>query len=98
MLELITVMELGIVGGSIDPHFVNDFEPAVSESAQSICVTAILCAVVFIVSLGPGTTRQALLSKKMEGVAEVLVTGPTLMTVTIFSGAFGHRGCTAIAL
>jgi hypothetical protein len=36
VLELIAVMELGIVRGSIDPHFVDDFEPAVSESAQGI--------------------------------------------------------------
>jgi hypothetical protein len=27
----------------------------------------------------------------MDGVAEVFVTGPTLMTVTIFSGTFSHR-------
>lgn len=33
MLELIAVMELGVVRGSIDPHFVNDFEPAVTEPA-----------------------------------------------------------------
>jgi hypothetical protein len=72
---------------------VNDFEPAVTESAQSISVTAILLAVMLIVSLGPRTTGQTLLGKKMDGVAEVFVTGPSLMTVTIFSGAFGHRGC-----
>ena len=68
----------------------NDFEPAVTESAQSISVTAILLAVMLIVSLGPRTTGQTLLGKKMDGVAEVFVTGPSLMTVTIFSGAFGH--------
>jgi hypothetical protein len=94
VLELIAVMELGVVGSSIDPHFVNDFEPAVAEPTQRIGVTAILLAVMLIVSLGPRTAGQTLLSKKMDGVAEVLVTGPTLMTVTIFSGAFGHRGCT----
>jgi hypothetical protein len=33
MLELIAVMELGVVRGSIDPDFVKDFEPAVTESA-----------------------------------------------------------------
>src|SRR6202022_2791453 len=32
-------MELGIVRGSIDPHFVDDFEPAVSEPAQGIGMT-----------------------------------------------------------
>jgi hypothetical protein len=35
MLELIAVMELGVVRGSIDPHFVDNFEPAlVSLAAQ----------------------------------------------------------------
>ena len=76
----------------------NDFEPAVTESAQSISVTAVLLAVMLIVSLGPHTTGQTLLSKKIDGVAEVFVTGSTLMAVTIFPGAFGHRGCSAIAL
>ena len=33
MLELIAVMELGVVRGSIHPHSVNDFEPAVRKSA-----------------------------------------------------------------
>jgi len=34
----------------------------------------------------------------MDGVAKVFVTGPALMTVTIFSGALGHRGCSPKAL
>jgi hypothetical protein len=29
--ELIAVMELGVVSGSIHPHFGNDFEPAVRK-------------------------------------------------------------------
>jgi hypothetical protein len=33
VFELISMMELGVVGGSIDPHFANDFEPAVSGPA-----------------------------------------------------------------
>lgn len=61
-------------------------------------MTAILLAVMLIVNLGPHTTGQTLFSKEMDGVAEVFVTGPTLMAVTIFSGTFGHRGCSAKAL
>ena len=57
MPELIAVMELGVVRGSIHPHFVNDFEPTVSESAQSISVTAILLAVMLVIALGPDTSR-----------------------------------------
>jgi hypothetical protein len=33
VLELIAVMELGVIRGSIDPHFVNDFEPYALRSA-----------------------------------------------------------------
>ena len=98
MLELVALMELGVVRASIDPHFVNDFEPAMTESAQSIGVTAILLTVMLIVNLSPSTTGQSLFSKKMDGVAEVFITGPTLMAVKIFSGTFGHRGCSAEAL
>ena len=47
MLELIAVMELGVVGGSIDPHFVDDFEPAVTEPAYGIGVALVLLAVMF---------------------------------------------------
>src|SRR6516164_8383018 len=57
-------MELGVIRGAIHPHSVNDFEPTVTESAQSISVTAILLAMILIVTLGPRTTGQTLLSKK----------------------------------
>ena len=33
VVKLIAVVELGVVRGSIDPHLVNDFEPAVSKPA-----------------------------------------------------------------
>jgi NAD(P)-dependent dehydrogenase (short-subunit alcohol dehydrogenase family) len=45
VLELIAVIELGIVRGSIDPHFVDDFEPAVSEPTQGIGVALVLLAI-----------------------------------------------------
>jgi len=61
-------------------------------------VTATLLAMKLIVTLGPDTTGQTLLSKKMEGVPEVFVTSPTLMNVTAFSRTFGHWGCSAKAL
>ena len=85
MLELIAVMELGIVRGSIDPHFVDDFEPAVSEPAQGIGVTLVLLAMTLIVNLGPDAARQTLLRKKVHGVTEVFVTSPALMNVPEFS-------------
>src|SRR5712672_2756992 len=60
VLELIAVMELGIVRGSIDPHFVDDFEPAVAEPAQGIGVALVLLAMMLIVNLGPSATGQYL--------------------------------------
>ncbi len=85
VLELIAVMELGIIRGSIDPHFVDDFEPAVAEPAQGIGVALVLLAMMLIVNLGPGAARETLLSKQVDGVAEVFVTGPALMNVPVFS-------------
>jgi hypothetical protein len=61
-------------------------------------VTAIFLAVMLIVTLGPDTTGYTLLSKKIDSVAEVFVTGPALMDVTVFSGTFGHWSCAAKAL
>ena len=75
MLELIAVMELGVVWGSIDPHFVDDFEPAVTEPAYGIGMALVLLAVMLIVNVGPDTTGEALLSKKVHSVTEVFVTG-----------------------
>jgi hypothetical protein len=85
VLELIAVMELGVVGGSIDPHSVDDFEPAVTEPAYGIGVALVLLAVMLIVNVGPDTTGETLLSKKVHSVTEVFVTSPALMNVPVFS-------------
>jgi hypothetical protein len=85
VLELIAVMELGVVRDSIDPHFVDDFEPAVTEPAQGIGVALVLLAMMLIVSVSPDATGQTLLRKKMDGVTEVFVTSPALMNVPVFA-------------
>jgi hypothetical protein len=72
VLELIAVMELGIVRGSIDPHFVDDFEPAVSEPAQGIGMTLVLLAMMLIVNLGPDAARETLLRKKVDPPPNVI--------------------------
>ena len=56
MFELVLVMKLSVVRGTLDPHFVDDFEPAMSESAYGIGVAAILLAVMAVVKLSPETT------------------------------------------
>ena len=61
-------------------------------------MAAILLAMIPIVALGPDTTRQTVLSKKVHGVPEVFVASPTLLNVTVFSGAFGYWGGSAKAL
>jgi len=57
VLELVSVVEFGVIGGSVDPHFVDDFEPAMPESANGVSVTAILLAVMLVIALGPDTSR-----------------------------------------
>ena len=57
VLELVSVVEFGVIGGSVDPHFVDDFEPAVGYSAQGVGMALILLAVMLIVNVGPDTTR-----------------------------------------
>jgi hypothetical protein len=83
--ELVSMVELGVIRSPIGPEFVNDFEPAVAESPQGAGMTLILLAVVVVVALGPDTTGQTLLRKKMNGVPEMFVTSPTLMNRPVFS-------------
>ena len=52
-MELIAVMELGVVRGSIDPHFVDNFEPALAEPAQGIGVALVLFAMMLISKARP---------------------------------------------
>ena len=98
MLELIAVMELWVVWRAIDPHFVNDFEPAVAQAAQGVGVALILLAVKLVITLCPHTLGQTLVRKKMEGVTQVFVTSPALMTVAAFTRTFGYRGGSRQAL
>jgi len=55
VLELVTVMKLGVIRGPVDPHFVDNFEPAMPESAYGVSMAAILLAVMLIIKLGPNT-------------------------------------------
>ena len=63
--ELIFGVELGIVGLSIEPHFMNDFEPAMSQAANGVGVGTILGAVKVIVTLGPDTLVDTFFGKEM---------------------------------
>ena len=64
-------------------------------------MAAVFLAVMLIVKLGPDATGQALLSKKVNSVAEVFVTSPALMNMAVlsfFSRTLGHRGRSSKAL
>ena len=91
-------MKLRVIESSIEPHFVDDFKPAVTESAQRVGVALVLLTVMVIVNVGPGTTRQTVLGEKMDGVPEMFVTRPARKTVATFSersvtGAVPARHC-----
>ena len=47
-------------------------------------------AVGFVVDLGPGAASKTLFGKQMDGVAQVLITSPTLVALPMSAGAFGH--------
>src|SRR5260221_1579445 len=64
VLELMAVVKLGVVRGSIDPHLVDDFEPAVAEPAQGIGVVLVLLAMILIVNICPSAARQTMLIYK----------------------------------
>ena len=83
VFELVAVMELGIIRGAIEPHFVDDLEPTVSESAQGASVALVLLAVKLVVSFSPDTAREPLVSQEVEGMTEVFVTSPALMNVPV---------------
>ena len=85
VLELIAVMKLGIVRSAIEPHFVDDFEPAMSQPVQGVGVALVFLAVLLIINVGPDTRGQTLICKPMEGMREVFVTSPALMNVPVFS-------------
>src|SRR5437773_10047333 len=80
------------------------FAPALAQSAQGISVTPAFVAMMSVIDLRPGTPGEGLLGKQMDGVTQVLVTGPPLMAgpagrVTMgFTGPAGHRGRSGQAL
>jgi hypothetical protein len=88
-------MKFRVIGATINPHLVNDLQPAVAESAQGIGVTLALLAMMLVITLGPDASRQTLLCKKMDGVPEMFVTSPAYITIAAFSGTFSDRRCSA---
>ena len=85
VFELVAVMELGLIRGAIEPHFVDNLEPAVGQSAQGTSMALVFLAVKLIVSFRPDTARQALVCQKVEDMTEVFVTSPALMNVAVFA-------------
>ena len=96
MLELVLVVQHWIVELSVHPHPVDDFEPTLTQATQGIGVTMTFFAMVAVVDFGPGTPGQGMLSKQIHGMAQVLVTGPSLVAGPArrvgpsFAGAAGH--------
>ena len=86
------MVELGVVGRSIDPHFIDDLKPAVSKTSQGVGMALILLAMMLIVQLGPHAARKTLLGEKMHGMAQVFVTSPPGVNVPVFSSFTGALG------
>ena len=73
------VVEHRVVGFSVYPHSIDDFEPTLSQAAQGIGVTRTFLAMMLIVDLSPDALVQSMFGKKVHRVAQVPVTSPTLV-------------------
>ena len=97
MFELVLVVQHCVVGLSVHPHSEDDFEPTLGQATQAIGVTTTFLAMMAVVDFGPETAGQGLLGKQVHGMAQVLVTGPSLVhgparrLAPGFSGLAGHR-------
>ena len=106
MFELVLVVEHRVVELSVHPHAEDDFEPTLAQATQGIGVTTTFLTMRVVVDLGPDASGQGLLGKEVNGMAQVLVTGPSLVArpalgVSVdfaFAGATGHRRGTRQAL
>jgi hypothetical protein len=91
VFDLVALVELGIIGGAFEPHFVDDFEPTLSQAPDGSGMGLVFGAVGLVVGPGPGTAHQTMFAKKMDGVAQELVTSPALMALAMFARDFGDR-------
>ena len=75
----------------------NDFDPTLAQATQAVGMTVTFLAMLAVVDLGPRTAGTRLLGKQVDGMTQVLVTGPSLMAGPArrigpgFTGAAGHR-------
>lgn len=97
MFELVLVVQHSVVGLSVYPHAEDDLEPTLAQAAQAVGVTTTFLAMMAVVDFGPETAGQGLLGKEVNGMAQVLVTSPSLVDGPArrvgpgFAGATGHR-------
>ncbi len=66
MFELVLVVQHCIVGLSVHPHAVDDFEPTLTQATQGIGVTTTFLAMMAVVDFGPETPGQKVILRLLR--------------------------------
>jgi len=104
VFELVLVVQDGVIGVSVHPDSVDDFEPSMSQATQGIGMTLAFLTMAAVVDLRPRAASEGLLGKEVHGMAQMPVTGPSLVAGPArrigsgFASAPGHRRGTPQAL
>ena len=106
MFELVLVVEHRIVGGTVHPHAIDNFDPALGQATQAVRVSTAFVAMMAVVDLSPYASAEGMFCKEVQGVAQVGVRSPSLVARPAlrigfsfsFPSAYCHRRCARKAL
>jgi hypothetical protein len=79
VFELVLVVQDGVIGVSVHPDSVDDFEPSMSQATQGIGMTLAFLTMAAVVDLRPRAASEGLLGKEVHGMAQMPVAGPSLV-------------------
>ena len=75
MLDLITRMELFIVGLFCLPHLPEDLQPPLPQAPQSASMALSFTTFLFVLDLSPGALRPAEIRPQVHGGTQMFVAG-----------------------
>ena len=86
MLELVALMEIGIVGLVGAEHFPNDFEPALAQTSERTGMAFAFGAFLLVIHGRPGARLPATVGPEMNDGAEVFVAMPAQVDFVDLAG------------